>query len=147
VGAVGVRLGAASVAPVRGRCLSSRRRLGGNVYLPRDRALSVTPGERHVPLSATPLHIFTPAAPETGRAHGQTRRAGVDTERSRERNHALMTSLASNAIGLGATEPRVEKTPRRPRIIMEGPLVSDTTEVLSGAAPASEDPPIGHPAA
>jgi transcription termination factor Rho len=30
---------------------------------------------------------------------------------------------------------------------MEGPLVSDTTEVLSGAAPASEDPPIGHPAA
>ncbi len=30
---------------------------------------------------------------------------------------------------------------------MEGPLVSDTTELLSGAAPASEDPPIGHPAA
>jgi len=30
---------------------------------------------------------------------------------------------------------------------MEGPLVSDTTEVLSGAAPASEEPPIGHPAA
>src|SRR5579864_7457377 len=41
----------------------------------------------------------------------------------------------------------VEKTPRRPRIIMEGPLVSDTTEVLSGAAPASGEPPIGHPAA
>ena len=30
---------------------------------------------------------------------------------------------------------------------MEGPLVSDTTELLSGAAPASEDPPIGQPAA
>ncbi len=30
---------------------------------------------------------------------------------------------------------------------MEGPLVSDTTELLSGAAPASEDPPTGHPAA
>src|ERR1700677_370988 len=30
---------------------------------------------------------------------------------------------------------------------MEGPLVSDTTELLSGAAPASEEPPIGHPAA
>jgi transcription termination factor Rho len=30
---------------------------------------------------------------------------------------------------------------------MEGPLVSDTTEFLSGAAPASEDSPIGHPAA
>jgi transcription termination factor Rho len=30
---------------------------------------------------------------------------------------------------------------------MEGPLVSDTTELLSGAAPASEDSPIGHSAA
>jgi transcription termination factor Rho len=30
---------------------------------------------------------------------------------------------------------------------MEGPLVSDTTEFLNGAAPASEDSPIGHAAA
>src|ERR1700728_2287740 len=30
---------------------------------------------------------------------------------------------------------------------MEGPLVSDTTELLSDAAPASEDSPIGHSAA
>jgi len=30
---------------------------------------------------------------------------------------------------------------------MEGPLVSDTTEVLSGAAPAPGESPIGHPAA
>jgi transcription termination factor Rho len=30
---------------------------------------------------------------------------------------------------------------------MEGPLVSDTTEVLSGASPASEESPIGSPAA
>ena len=30
---------------------------------------------------------------------------------------------------------------------MEGPLVSDTTELLSGAVPASEDSPIGHSAA
>ena len=29
---------------------------------------------------------------------------------------------------------------------MEGPLVSDTTELLSGAGSASEDSPIGHPA-
>src|SRR5215467_7435682 len=49
-------------------------------------------------------------------------------------------------IGSGATV-RVEKTPRRPGIIMEGPLVSDTTELLSDAAPASEDSPSGHPAA
>src|SRR6185437_12884756 len=39
------------------------------------------------------------------------------------------------------------RTPRRPRIIMEGPLVSDTTELLSGAVPAAEDSPIGHSAA
>ena len=55
MGAVGVRLGAASVAPMRGRCCSSTRRLGGNVYLPRDRALGVTPGERHVPLERHPV--------------------------------------------------------------------------------------------
>ena len=30
---------------------------------------------------------------------------------------------------------------------MEGPLVSDTTEVLSGAGSASGEPPIGQPAA
>ena len=33
-------------------------------------------------------------------------------------------------------------SPRRPRI-MEGPLVSDTTELLSGAPSASEDAPVG----
>ena len=63
MGPVGVTLDAASVAPLRGRCWISTRRLGGNVYLPRDRALGVTPGERLVPLSATPLHTFTPAVP------------------------------------------------------------------------------------
>ena len=57
MGAFGVTLVAASTAPMRGRCCSSTRRLGGNVYLPRGRTLGVTPGERHVPLSATPLHI------------------------------------------------------------------------------------------
>src|SRR5260370_23361276 len=33
-------------------------------------------------------------------------------------------------------------SPRRPKI-MEGPLVSDTTELLSGASTASEDAPVG----
>ena len=37
----------------------------------------------------------------------------------------------------------VENTPRRPKIIMEGPLVSDTTELLSGAGSAPEGSPIG----
>src|SRR5215472_5266078 len=48
-------------------------------------------------------------------------------------------------IGSGSGEPGREDT-RRPRIIMEGPLVSDTTELLSDAGSASEDSPTGHPA-
>src|ERR1700761_594814 len=56
-------------------------------------------------------------------------------------------SLASHTDRVWLRRTGVEKTPRRPRIIMEGPLVSDTTEVLSGAAPAPEESPIGHPAA
>ena len=59
----------------------------------------------------------------------------------------LSESLASDTDRVWLRRTGVEKTPRRPRIIMEGPLVSDTTEVLSGAAPASEESPIGHQAA
>ena len=84
MGAVGVKLIAASMAPVRGRCCSSARRLGGNVYLPRDRALGVTPGERYVPLSATPLHIVCPAVPGIVRVDGSRRRTGSDVERTCE---------------------------------------------------------------
>src|SRR5246127_5380210 len=58
----------------------------------------------------------------------------------------LSESLASDTDRVWLRRTGVE-TPRRPRIIMEGPLVSDTTEVLSGAAPAPEEAPIGHPAA
>src|ERR1700757_1525436 len=58
----------------------------------------------------------------------------------------LSESLASDTDRVWLRRTGVE-TPRRPRIIMEGPLVSDTTEVLSGADPASEESPIGHPAA
>src|ERR1700760_3436991 len=59
----------------------------------------------------------------------------------------LSESLASHMDRVWLRRTGVEETPRRPRIIMEGPLVSDTTEVLSGAASASEESPIGHPAA
>src|ERR1700690_3316163 len=110
VGVVGVKLGAASVVSLRGGCWSSRRRLGGNVYLPRDRALSVTPGERYVLLSATPQHMFTPAAPETGRAHGQTRRAGVDAERSRNLHHEQMRVSRAMRSGLAPRNPGREDT-------------------------------------
>src|SRR5246127_1783925 len=58
----------------------------------------------------------------------------------------LSESLASDTDRVWLRRTGVE-TPRRPRIIMEGPLVSDPTEVLSGASPAPEESPIGHPAA
>ncbi len=64
MGAVGVRLCEASIAPLRGGCWPSTRRLGGNVYLPREWAFGFTPGERRVPLSATPSDIFVAATPE-----------------------------------------------------------------------------------
>src|SRR3984885_8887791 len=70
----------------------------------------------------------------------------MEVERTCESNFPN-ESLASDTDRVWLRRTGVEKTPRRPRIIMEGPLVSDTTEVLSGAAPASEEPPIGHPAA
>jgi len=49
--------------------------------------------------------------------------------------------------GLAQVNPSESKTPRRPMIIMEGPLVSDTTELLAGAASAPEESPTGQPAA
>ena len=88
MGAVGVTLYAALDVPLRGRCWSSTRRLGGNVYLPREWAFGFTPGERLVPLSATPHYIITSAVPGRVRSHRQTRGAGVEAERRCERNHA-----------------------------------------------------------
>jgi hypothetical protein len=111
VGAVGVRLGTALVAPAGGGCWSSTDHLGGNVYLPGEWASGFTLGEQRVPLRAA---LF-------------------------ERVSRAMR------IGSGSGEPGREDT-RRPRIIMEGPLVSDTTDLLSDAGSASEDSPIGHSA-
>ena len=88
MGAVGVKLCAASIVPLRGECCSSTRRLGGNVYLPRDRALGVTPGERYVSLSATPVAHAMQVVPEAVRGNGQRRRTGVAVKCSCERNHA-----------------------------------------------------------
>ena len=110
MGAVGVKLGTASVASLRGGCWSSRRRLGGNVYLPRDRALGVTPGERHVPLSATPLHIFTLAVPEVVRINGQARRTGVEVERTCE-NGSPSENLASDTDRVWLRRTGVERHP------------------------------------
>jgi hypothetical protein len=87
VGAVGVRLGEALDAPLRGRCWSSTRNLGGNVYLPSEWVFGFIPGEHRVPLSATPFDIVTTAA-EGVRGDGQMRGSGGVAERRCERNHA-----------------------------------------------------------
>lgn len=80
MGAVGVKLGAASTAPSRGGCWSSTRRLGGNVYLPREWAFGYTQGERLVPLSATPFTSSRRRLPVTGTGHGTTRSGEVGAE-------------------------------------------------------------------
>lgn len=85
MGAVGVRLGTALDVPLRGRCWSSTRRLGGNVYLPREWAFGFTPGEHCVSLSATP---FASVATEAPTGHGRSRGPGADAEHRCERNHA-----------------------------------------------------------
>jgi len=76
MGAVGVRLGEALEAPLRGRCWSSRCRLGGNVYLPRVWAFGFTQGEHGALLSATPFDIVPAEAAETGGRYGQMRAPG-----------------------------------------------------------------------
>jgi hypothetical protein len=86
VGAVGVRLGTALDVPLRDRCWPSTRRLGGNVYLPREWAFGFTPGERCVPLSATPFDSVATEAAEGDR--GRRRGPGVAAEHRCERNHA-----------------------------------------------------------
>ena len=88
MGAVGVTLYAALDVPLRGRCWSSTRRLGGNVYLPREWAFGFTPGEHCVPLSATPFDSVATEASEGDRGYGRRRGHGVDAEHRCERNHA-----------------------------------------------------------
>ena len=110
MGPVGVSLVTASTVPVRGGCCSSTRRLGGNVYLPRDRALGVTPGERQVPLSATPLHISTLVVPEVVRTNGQARRTGVEVERTCE-NGSPSENLASDTDRVWLRRTGVERHP------------------------------------
>ena len=72
MGPVGVRLDEASTAPQRGGCWSSTRRLGGNVYLPREWAFGFAPGEHHVLLSVTPFYSFMSAVPGRVRRRRET---------------------------------------------------------------------------
>ena len=88
----------------------------------------------------------SPANPPSLRTHSDARR---NARRCGNRGHSAAIRAARINSGppggrcIGSTG--LAGSPRRPRI-MEGPLVSDTTELLGGAPGASEDAPVGSPA-
>src|SRR5215469_17562747 len=71
-----------------------------------------------------------PTHPPGLRAHGDARR---NAQRCGNRGYLAAGAAVTGSTGLAGS-------PRRPRI-MEGPLVSDTTEILGGAPTAPEDAP------
>ena len=138
VGLPGVKLDAASVAPPQGGCCSSTRHLGGNVYLPREWAFGITPGDQPVPLCGTPFHAFmsrtrigvsgtgrreVPGRPQArlpGAGRPGTGKPSAGTGRGSRAKIRLPivdidADLAEKRIVSGTTD-WVRKTPRRPRI-------------------------------
>ena len=161
----GVRIGGASGAPLWIGCSSANRALAGKllwdgiVAVPRvfdsgcpvlfsaeehgqpgGSARSGDAGERVQPPGRSPAHL------PSLRTHSDARR---NARRCGNRGHSAAIRAARINSGppggrcIGSTG--LAGSPRRPRI-MEGPLVSDTTELLSGAPSASEDAPVGSPA-
>ena len=156
MGLPGVKLDAASVAPPQGGCCSSTRHLGGNVYLPREWAFGITPGEQPVPLRGTPFHAFmsrtrigvsgtgireVPGRPQAwllGARRPGTGKPSAGTGRgSRAKVQLPLWTLMR--ISRQSESIRAQRTGSGRHLggrgfIMEGPLVSDTTELLSDAA-------------
>jgi len=71
----GVKVGTASVAPLRAGAGHRHVTWGGNVYLPRDWAFGITPGERPVPLCGSPFQTSPPRTRMRDRRDGHTRDA------------------------------------------------------------------------
>ena len=71
----GVKLDAASVAPVRAGAGHPHVTWGGNVYLPSEWAFGITPGERPVPLRGSPFQTSPPRTRMRDRRDGHTRDA------------------------------------------------------------------------
>lgn len=71
----GVRVGAASVAPLRAGAGHPHVTWGGNVYLPKEWAFGITPGERPVPLRGSPFQTSPPRTRMRDRRDGHTRGA------------------------------------------------------------------------
>src|SRR5713101_6857215 len=97
-------------------------------------------GRAEQPPGRSPTHLHSL------RTHSDARR---NTRRCGKRGHAAAIRAArinsGPKGGRGTGSTGLAGSPRRPRI-MEGPLVSDTTELLSGAPGASEDAPAGNSA-
>src|SRR3984893_3905808 len=87
---------------------------------------------------------------ECSPTHLPSLRTHIDARRNARRcgNRGYSAAIRAARINSGPKGGRctgskgLAGSPRRPRI-MEGPLVSDTTELLSGAPTASEDAPVG----
>jgi len=71
----GVKVGTASVASLRAGAGHPHVTWGGNVYLPRDWAFGITPGERPVPLCGSPFQTSPPRTRMRDRRDGHTRGA------------------------------------------------------------------------
>ena len=158
----GVRLGGASGAPLWIGCSSANRALAGKLFWdgivavpkvfdtgcpvvfsaeehgqPAGSAPSGDAGERYSRPGAPRLislacgHIAT---------HGGTQGVAGIVDIRRLIRAARINSGPNGGRCTGSTG--LAGTPRRPRI-MEGPLVSDTTELLSSAPSAPEDAPVG----
>ena len=99
-------------------------------------------GERVQPPGRSPAHLpnlRTQGLRKQGDAWRNAKRCGIRGHsaaiRAARINSGPKGGRCTGSTGLAGS-------PRRPRI-MEGPLVSDTTELLSGAPGASEDAPVG----
>ena len=71
----GVKISTASVAPLRAGAGHPHVTWGGNVYLPREWAFGITPGERLVPLRGSPFQTSPPRTRMRDRRDGHTRGA------------------------------------------------------------------------
>ena len=71
----GVKLDAASVAPLRAGAGHPHVTWGGSVYLPREWAFGITPGECLVPLRGSPFQTSPPRTRMRDRRDGHTRGA------------------------------------------------------------------------
>ena len=151
----GVRLGSAPGAPFGTGCSSANRALAGKlqrdgiVAVPEvfDAGCLVSRPQPRRPIGdagePSAVRVLSDSSPWLA-VHGDARR---NAKRCGNRENLAAHQCSANQRwsqwrGRCTGSTGLAGSPRRPRI-MEGPLVSDTTEILSGGPAASEDAPAG----